>query len=367
MLLSSQFRRTSSRQSEQGYILLLLLLTVCIMTIMVATAVTTIKFQIRRDREEEMVHRGVQYTRAIRAYYRKFNRFPAKIEDLENTNQLRFLRKRYKDPITGKDFKLVHFGEVKMAGSVMGGGMIPGANTVGANGALMNASQNSGFGNNTFGQSPNSLFGQSSNSGFGQASNSGFGQNTTAPGTQGQDAAGQNTDATQNANTGGAQNGSDSSQQGNGLNSNGAFGSNSGSDKIGTTQFGGAPIVGVASTSKEQTIREYDKKKKYNEWMFVYDPMLDRGGLIKTPYQPQLAMQAMTQGMQNVNGQNQGQTGTSNGFGSNGGFGNSSGFGNNNGFGNGFGNSPGGVQNNPPSPAGFGTPAQPPSNSPQQP
>src|SRR5689334_7730592 len=148
MLLSRHLRRTA-RGKQEGYILLFLLLIICIMTIMVATAVTTIKFQIRRDREEEMVHRGVQYTRAIRAYYRKFNRFPAKIEDLENTNQLRFLRKRYKDPITGRDFKLLHFGEVKMAG---GGGMIPGANMVGANGALVNAAAQSGaFGNNAFG------------------------------------------------------------------------------------------------------------------------------------------------------------------------------------------------------------------------
>src|ERR1700759_1542110 len=132
MLLSSQFRRRSSRQSEQGYILLFLLLIICIMTIMLATVVTTIKFQIRRDREEEMVHRGVQYTRAIRAYYRKFNRYPAKIEDLENTNQMRFLRKRYKDPLTGKDFKLVHFGEVKMSA----GNLIQGAAMLGANGML---------------------------------------------------------------------------------------------------------------------------------------------------------------------------------------------------------------------------------------
>src|SRR6478672_11399710 len=155
MLLSSQMRRKSSREPEAGYVLLALLLVIALMAIFAATLVTSIKFEIKRDREEEMVHRGVQYTRAIRAYYRKFNRFPAKVEDLENTNQLRFLRKRYKDPITGKDFKLVHFGEVKMAGSVIGGAMIPGANTVGANGAVVNANQSSVFGNNAFGQSPN--------------------------------------------------------------------------------------------------------------------------------------------------------------------------------------------------------------------
>ena len=126
MLLSTHLRRNASRKPEQGYILLFLMLAFALMAIFAATLVTSIKFDMKRDREEEMIHRGVQYTRAIRAYYRKFNRFPAKIEDLENTNQLRFLRKRYKDPLTGKDFKLVHFGEVKFSGG-LGGGTIPGA------------------------------------------------------------------------------------------------------------------------------------------------------------------------------------------------------------------------------------------------
>src|SRR4051794_18175651 len=116
-MLCRSLPRRQSRKGEEGYILLFLLLIIALMTIFAATLVTTIRFEIRRDREEEMIHRGVQYTRAIRAYYRKFSRFPAKIEDLESTNQLRFLRKRYKDPLTGKDFKLLHFGEVKLAGA----------------------------------------------------------------------------------------------------------------------------------------------------------------------------------------------------------------------------------------------------------
>ncbi len=35
-------------------------------------------------------------------------------------------------------------------------------------------------------------------------------------------------------------------------------------DKLSSTTFGGAPIVGVASISKDRTIREYDKKRKYD-------------------------------------------------------------------------------------------------------
>src|SRR6476620_6845473 len=137
MLLSSQMRRKSSREPEAGYVLLALLLVIDLMAIFAATLVTSIKFEIKRDREEEMVHRGVQYTRAIRGYYRKFNRFPAKVEDLENTNQLRFLRKRYKDPLNNKDFRLLHFGEAKL--SLNGMGMIAGPSPIGSTGPLTGA------------------------------------------------------------------------------------------------------------------------------------------------------------------------------------------------------------------------------------
>jgi len=43
----------------------------------------------------------------------------------------------------------------------------------------------------------------------------------------------------------------------------------------------GGPIVGVASTSKETTIREFNHKRKYNEWQFVYDPTARHGGTIE--------------------------------------------------------------------------------------
>ena len=252
--------RCGRRNGEQGYALMTLLMMIAIMGIMAATLVTSIKFDIKRDREEEMIHRGTQYSRAIRAYYKKFGRYPATIENLENTNQMRFLRKRYKDPLTGKDFKLLHFGEAKMGLAGMGGGLIPGASTLGSNGTL---NANSGFGNN-------SSFGNSNS----------LGQTTTQKSDSSQ--AG-DTSASQSVSQGGNTNASDQSS----------------SDQPVRT-FGGMPIVGVASLSKDPTIREFDKKKKYNEWQFLYDPTLDRGILITTPYQPQLQM--FGTGPQNLNG-----------------------------------------------------------------
>ncbi|HEY1265266.1 MAG TPA: hypothetical protein VGF06_17180, partial [Terriglobales bacterium] len=102
------------RAGERGYILLTLMLFVALLTIAAVAVVPTIEFQVKRDREEEMIHRGVQYSRAVRRYVKKFGRYPTRIEDLVSTNQVRFLRKKYKDPITGEDFKILRMGDVQL-------------------------------------------------------------------------------------------------------------------------------------------------------------------------------------------------------------------------------------------------------------
>jgi len=45
----------------------------------------------------------------------------------------------------------------------------------------------------------------------------------------------------------------------------------------------GLLIFGVASTSKAKTIREFDHKNHYKDWLFFYDPKYDRGLEIKGP------------------------------------------------------------------------------------
>jgi len=308
--------------------MLTLLLAIALMVIFAGAIIPTITFEIKRDREEEMIHRGVQYSRAVRAYYKKFGRYPTKIEDLENTNHQRFLRKRYKDPLNCKsgkceDFRLLHFGEVQMTLSGMTGGVIPGATPAGSVG------------------SSSSAFGGSSS--FGGSSGSSFGQSPT----QGQTATG-------NAPGGNSSAQPDPSQTS--ANGTDASGTGSGSNQLGGGQIIGGPIIGVASATriKDSTIREFNHKKKYKDWYFVYDPAQDQGRLITAPYQPQLAGFGQ-QGTPNLNGQSgsNGQPGSNSGFGNN----NSSGFGSSS---SGFGNSP-----NAPSSGGFGTP-NPPSNPPQQ-
>lgn len=275
-----------------------LLLIFALMAIFAAAIVPEMTFEMKRDREEEMIHRGVQYSRAIRAYYKKFGRYPAKIEDLENTNQMRFLRKRYKDPLNNKDFRLLHFGEAKLSLNAMGG-MIPGASQVGSVGGLTGApgfAQASPLGaNNTMGATSGSPLAQ------GAGMTTGFGSNQAAPQTPADQSGQAGSTAPQASGTV-----TDTSD---------AASSDSSSDSgPGSGQtFGGMPIVGVASFSKDPTIRIFDKKKKYNEWQFVYDPTLDRGLLIQTPYQQQVGFGFNgTPNLNNqVNGQNGGNSSTS--------------------------------------------------------
>src|SRR5579863_6837000 len=125
-------RKSVPCRTERGYILITLILFVALLAIAAVVMAPIIAFQVKRDREEELIHRGVQYSRAMKHFVKKFGRYPTSLEELENTNQVRFLRRRYKDPITGKDFKILHMGDVQMAfgagiaGATPAAGLTPG-------------------------------------------------------------------------------------------------------------------------------------------------------------------------------------------------------------------------------------------------
>jgi type II secretory pathway pseudopilin PulG len=208
----------------------MLLAILVMMTLMVIAALAVapaLATQIKRQREEELIHRGSEYAKAIRRFYRKFGRYPTSVEQLENTNNFRFLRKRYKDPITGKDdWKLIHFGEAKNPLNLFG-------------------AASSGTG--------------SAATGTGGISSPGFGTPTQPPpGTP----AGQPAAATGQPAGATGQPGQPTS---------------GGSSSFGQT-FGGGPIIGVVSPSKAESLKELQGKTHYDEWEFVYDPRFDRQG-----------------------------------------------------------------------------------------
>jgi type II secretory pathway pseudopilin PulG len=263
------------QKAEEGYVLLTLLLFVAVLTITVALPmVKYYEFQRKRDREEELVHRGVEYERAIRKFYKKFGSYPPSLEALQETNHIRCLRRRYKDPF-GKDFKVLHLADVitqfnaGLAGAGIAGGQVLGQSVSSLNGSFASASS----------------------------------ADTTATGNAGTSSNPGTSDASQQAtNSSGGSSGS--SQPGQNTGTTLPFTAISG-QPTGQT-FGGGGIVGVATTNTEESIRIYNKKNHYNEWLFAYNPSQDRGGLPKGPYEPSL--QAILPGQL-------GQPGTQNGLG----------------------------------------------------
>src|SRR3954451_5107680 len=89
--------------SEDGYMLVAVIFMMAILVLSLAVAVPKVKASIQRDREEETMQRGKQYIRAIELYYRKFHAYPPSVDALVKTNEIRFLRKKYVDPTTGKE------------------------------------------------------------------------------------------------------------------------------------------------------------------------------------------------------------------------------------------------------------------------
>jgi hypothetical protein len=99
------------KRHESGYAILLVFLLAATIAIGMYEVAPRVAFESQRDKEQTLVERGEQYKRAIQLYYRKFRKYPVKMEDLENTQNIRFLRKRYVDPMTGKDeWRLIHVG-----------------------------------------------------------------------------------------------------------------------------------------------------------------------------------------------------------------------------------------------------------------
>jgi type II secretory pathway pseudopilin PulG len=181
---------------DRGYAMAALLVALGVMSVLMMAALPAWRFQAKREKELELIFRGEQYARAIGLYQLKNRSFPPSIDVLV---QGRYLRKKYKDPMT-KDGEF----QPLFAGANPGPG--------GTQGPAGAAAQT----RNTPSQGP--------------------GRGQSAPG----------------------------------------------------FQTGPGGLIGVVSKSKEDSIRVYRGRTKYNEWQFVFANNRGAPGGVGGPNQPGL-------------------------------------------------------------------------------
>jgi type II secretory pathway pseudopilin PulG len=114
-------------QSENGYAMAALLVIMAVMAVMMSVAMPVWNHASQREKEAELVFRGQQYSRAIGLFERKYANTPP--PNIDVLVQERFLRKKYKDPITNADFVPVSVLGATPAGVARGGGPGPGVAT----------------------------------------------------------------------------------------------------------------------------------------------------------------------------------------------------------------------------------------------
>src|SRR5438128_12493924 len=244
---------------DAGFSLAALIFFAAAASIIAAAAVPAYQTQAKREREKELMFRGEEFTRAIQKYQRKFGVYPSSVDQLVQTNGLRFLRHAYKDPVTGKDFRLIRinpdgclrgskllaqnvnpqslFGNTQIFGQQPGAQ--PGAQQPGVQQPQQPTQQQGGQQPLPqqplpFGQQPQGSFGQQPQGSFGQ-------QSPVQPSQQPVQRPGQP----------------------GGQSPFSPIGSGAG------TPVAAGGIIGVGSDSDEASVMVYNQRQKYSEWEFL--------------------------------------------------------------------------------------------------
>jgi hypothetical protein len=97
-------------RSESGLALLLVLVMAAAIAMALYIEIPRVAFESQRSREQLFLDRGLAYKRAVQLFYRKYRTYPQTLDDLQTARNIRFLRQRYADPLTGQDYRLIHVG-----------------------------------------------------------------------------------------------------------------------------------------------------------------------------------------------------------------------------------------------------------------
>jgi type II secretory pathway pseudopilin PulG len=181
-------------KGNRGYAMAALLIAMSVMAVLMSALLPVWSHMATREKEEELIFRGRQYARAIGLFQRKFANTPPPTIDV--LVEQRFLRKKYKDPITNDDFQPIYANQAAI--QPPGGG--PTAQRPGQSATISTPAQ--------------------------QTLQAGFG--STGMGPQG-------------------------------------------------------GVIGVTSKSKDESIKIYNGRSRYNEWAFVYIQTAQRPGQSGVP------------------------------------------------------------------------------------
>lgn len=88
-----------ARRGEEGYNLIILMVLVTVMNIMVAAALPSWSHFAKREKESELIFRGMQYAEAIRIFQQRHGRLPIRLEELIEVEP-RSIRQLYSDPMS---------------------------------------------------------------------------------------------------------------------------------------------------------------------------------------------------------------------------------------------------------------------------
>ena len=246
--MTSRSTSRSPETGEEGYLLLWLVVVCFILLLGLGVAAPKVAKQLERDREVESEHRAQEYVRAIQLYYRRTNSFPTSVDQLMGGGaagggarlggaaaNVRYLRAKYKDPLTNDEFRLIHVGEAQTTVKGFFGEPLQGA-PAGNLGSVA-----------------------------GMVSNLGGNSSTPTPGTAGTN--------------GSALGGTPTAAAGTADNGSGTAGTSASTGTGGTsaTSFQGSKggIVGVGSNAKGHGQVEWNGSEDIAQWEFLYDPRVE--------------------------------------------------------------------------------------------
>lgn len=254
------YRPRSVRRADRGFALLYVFTLGALLAILVLMAWPDPLTQRKREREAELIYRGEHIARAIREFQQENSRYPTSLKEMMEVGPKnhRYLRQLYTEPLNPSgDWDLIPLGDPSTLAQIPNGQNIPAPN--GAQNTLPDAQD-------SFDSFSDSLLSKDENADSAPFSGGDQRQPQRPP----------RIGRCRGAAGGGVQPGAGGIP--------GLPGASPAGQPIGRvigTQIGvqigtalgtagpGTQIVGVASLVDEDSFREYQKKKKYCEWLFL--------------------------------------------------------------------------------------------------